>query len=299
MCWGGTVCLDGTLKIVAERIGKESFIARVAKLVEEAQTSKPPVQKLADKVASVFVPIVIVISLLSGLVWFLTGPQPVLIHSLMAFVAVLIVACPCALGLATPTAIMVGTGRGAEMGILIKNTDALEKARKVTSVIFDKTGTVTAGIMKVVDVIPYANQSTDHLLELASAAEIYSEHPIAKAIVNEAKLRGISPERSKYVEFRNYPGNGVSISLIRNNENMMVRVGKYEFVAGERSSGKDGFEALVVKRANELASTVLYVSENLQMVGAILLSDYVREGVREAVERLKKNECESISPDGG
>lgn len=285
---GGTVCLDGNLKIVAEKVGKDSFIARVAKLVEEAQTSKPPVQKLADKVASVFVPIVIVISLLSGLIWFLTGPQPVLIHSLMAFVAVLIVACPCALGLATPTAIMVGTGRGAEMGILIKNTDALEKARKVTCVILDKTGTVTAGVMRVVEVIPYPNQSDDYLLQLACAAEIYSEHPIAKAIVEEAKSRGISPRQNEYVNFKNHVGNGVSINFVKNNENRTIRVGKYDFVTGGVSEVKESFQSLVANRATELASTVLYVSENFQMVGAILLSDYIREGVDKAVQRLKK-----------
>jgi len=285
---GGTVCLDGNLKIVAERVGKESFIARVARLVEEAQTSKPPVQKLADKVASVFVPVVIGISLLSALAWFLAGPQPVLIHSLMAFVAVLIVACPCALGLATPTAIMVGTGRGAEMGILIKNTDALEKARKVTAVILDKTGTVTAGVMTVVDTVPYASQTSDHLLELASAAEIYSEHPIAKAVVEEARTRGISPQRRDHVEFKNHAGNGVSISFTENNQNMVVRVGKYNFVIDEGSGVNDDFKMLVEDRASELASTVLYVSKNFQMVGAILLSDYLREGVNDAVEKLKK-----------
>ena len=285
---GGTVCLDGTMTIEAEKVGKESFVARVAKLVEEAQTSKPPVQRLADKVASVFVPSVIVIALVSAAIWALFGPAPLLIHSLMTFVAVLIVACPCALGLATPTAIMVGTGRGAEMGILIKNSETLEQARKITSIVFDKTGTLTVGEMRVVETILFDGATENDLLKLAALAEIHSEHPIAKAVVVEAKHRGLLIQPNGNYGFKNSAGKGVEISLRDSVGQKTIRVGKLEFVS-DSSSGKleKECEVKVSQRIDELAATVLYVSVDSQILGAILVSDYVRDGAVEAVKAIK------------
>ncbi len=285
---GGTVCLDGTMTIQAEKVGKESFVARVAKLVEEAQTSKPPVQRLADKVASVFVPSVIVIALVSAAIWALFGPAPLLIHSLMTFVAVLIVACPCALGLATPTAIMVGTGRGAEMGILIKNSETLEQARKITSIVFDKTGTLTVGEMRVVETILFNGATENDLLKLAALAEIHSEHPIAKAVVVEAKHRGLLIQPEGNSGFKNFTGKGVEISLRDSVRQKTIRVGKLEFVS-DSSSGKleKEFEVKVSQRIDELAATVLYVSVDSRILGAILVSDYVRDGAVEAVKAIK------------
>ncbi len=286
---GGTVCLDGVMTIKAEKIGKESFITRIASLVEEAQTSKPPVQRLADKVASVFVPSVIVAALVSATLWALLGPSPILVHSLMAFVAVLIIACPCALGLATPTAIMVGTGRGAEMGILVRSSESLEQARKVTSVVFDKTGTVTAGEMRVVDTVLLDSVSEDALLRLAAYAEVNSEHPIAKAIVDEVKHRGLTVSPSMSSAFRNYAGKGVELNLRDSDGGSVVRVGKLEFV--KELTGSQSADSAVGKvdlRTKELAATVLYVSRGEKLLGAILVSDYLRDGAVEAIKQVKK-----------
>jgi Cu+-exporting ATPase len=291
---GGTVCLDGTMTIQAEKVGKESFIARVAKLVEDAQTSKPQVQRLADKVASIFVPTVIILALVSAAAWAIFGPAPQLIHSLMAFVAVLIVACPCALGLATPTAIMVGTGRGAEMGTLIRDSDTLEQARKITSVVFDKTGTITAGEMRVVEIIAANGIAEGDLLRLAAVAEVHSTHPLARAVVDEAKLRGLKFDFDDDNSFKSLSGQGVERTLRENAVEMTVRVGKVEFVSGEQLESLDtGLQTKVLQRAQDLTASVLYVSSQKghdgkkEILGAILVSDYVREDASATVAKIK------------
>jgi P-type Cu+ transporter len=285
---GGTVSLDGVLTIRAEKIGKESFINRIAALVEEAQTSKPPVQRLADKIASVFVPSVISVALLTAALWAIFGPAPVLVHTLMAFVAVLIIACPCALGLATPTAIMVGTGRGAEMGILVRSSEALEQARKITSVVFDKTGTVTVGEMRVVEIIVLDGTSADDLLALAALAEANSEHPIAKAVVDEARHRGLTLGRNITSGFRNYAGKGVEVNIKDSGGTVLVRVGKLEFMP--EIVGNAATRAAtdrVSNRASELAATVLYVCRGPSIIGAILVSDFLRESAVESIRAVK------------
>ncbi len=286
---GGTVCLDGVLTVKAEKIGKDSFITRIAGLVEEAQTSKPPVQRLADKVASVFVPAVIVAALVAATAWALLGPSPVLVHSLMAFVAVLIIACPCALGLATPTAIMVGTGRGAEMGILVRSSEALEQARKITSVVFDKTGTVTVGEMRVVETIPLNGIAENELIGLAALAEANSEHPIARAVVDEAKHRGLTIGSNISSGFKNFAGRGVQINVTDSADAAEVRVGKLEFVA-ENANGEARRSAAerVDGRSTELAATVLYVSRRDSILGAILVSDFVRDSAVETINSVRK-----------
>ncbi len=285
--FGGTVSLDGSMTIKAEKVGKDSFITRIANLVEEAQTSKPPVQRLADKIASVFVPTVILTALISAAAWALFGPEPILIHSLMTFVAVLIVACPCALGLATPTAIMVGTGRGAELGILIRNSESLEQARKITSVVFDKTGTLTVGEMRVVETIRQDGVSEEELLKLAAAAEANSEHPIAKAVVDEAAHRELASVSNSGSNFRNFAGQGVELTLKRPDGESTLRVGKLDFVAGSVSAD-DTFQQEVARSTKELAATVLYVSRDNEVLGAILVSDYIRDGSVDTVKAIRK-----------
>ncbi len=286
---GGTVCLDGVLTVKAEKIGKDSFISRIAGLVEEAQTSKPPVQRLADRVASIFVPAVIAIAVVTAIVWAIFGPAPVLVHSLMAFVAVLIIACPCALGLATPTAIMVGTGRGAEMGILIRSSEVLEQARKITSVVLDKTGTVTAGEMRVAETISLDGMGENDLLRLAALAEVNSEHPIAKAVVNEAKHRGLTVGSNISSGFKSYPGKGVEIHVRDSNESAVVRIGRLEFAAELASEKvKKSAAERVYSRAEEIAATVLFVSRGTDVLGAILVGDYLREGTLESIKAIKK-----------
>ncbi|HUI30847.1 MAG TPA: heavy metal translocating P-type ATPase [Candidatus Acidoferrales bacterium] len=300
---GGTVCLDGTILIQAEKVGKESFVARVAKLVEEAQTSKPHVQRLVDRVASVFVPVVIVVAVISAAAWAIFGPPPV--HALMAFVAVLIVACPCALGLATPTAIMVGTGRGAEMGTLIRDSDTLEQARKITSVIFDKTGTLTVGEMKVVEIIPFVGDpeagnkiSEDDLLRLSAVAEAHSTHPLGKAVVEEARRRGLNHallenNSTENTSFKSFTGKGVEKITREDAGQRVLRVGKLYFVfPGEMPNSK--FQEKVLQRMQELTASVLYVSSRCapsdkpEILGAVLVSDYVRDDAASTVNRVKR-----------
>jgi hypothetical protein len=197
------------------RLGKDTLLAQIIHLVEQAQGSKAPVQRLADKIAAIFVPVVIVLALLVFAFWWSFGdsfgplPTTPFLFALMAFISVMIIACPCALGLATPTAIMVGTGKGAEMGILIKGGEALEQAEKLDTIVFDKTGTLTSGKPEVADVLlsPGAVLDTDHLLVLAGSLEKNSEHPLAQAVVSEVKKRGLRLETLS--DFEALPGFGV------------------------------------------------------------------------------------------
>ena len=163
------------------------MLAQIIKLVEDAQGSKPPIARLADRIASYFVPAVMGIALLTFIVWFSLGPEPALTYALLNFVAVMIIACPCALGLATPTSIMVGTGKGAEMGVLIRTGDALETAHKLTTIVLDKTGTITKGAPSVTDIIPAEGYNEEEILGLAASAEKFSEHPLGRSDPQQSK----------------------------------------------------------------------------------------------------------------
>ena len=204
---GGSVNRTGTFTFRATRVGSSTVLARIIRLVEEAQGSKAPIQRLADRVASVFVPVVLVIAAITFAVWLVFGPSPSFAHALVSAVGVLVIACPCAMGLATPTAIMVGTGRGAELGLLVRSAAALELLHKASTVVFDKTGTLTKGQPVVTDVIPAPGIASDDVLALAAAVEQGSEHPLGEAIVSHAKSRGLSmPAVSEFVAV---PGHGV------------------------------------------------------------------------------------------
>ena len=204
---GGTINGTGTLVMRAERVGGETLLAQIVRMVSEAQRSRAPVQKLADRVAGYFVPVVVLIAVLTFVVWAVVGPQPRMAHALLNAVAVLIIACPCALGLATPMAIMVGTGRGATAGILVKNAEALETLEKVDTVVVDKTGTLTEGRPKVVAVVTAPGFDEPAVLRIAATLERASEHPLAAAILARAKERGIGPGESG--EFQSRTGKGV------------------------------------------------------------------------------------------
>ncbi|HXX53266.1 MAG TPA: heavy metal translocating P-type ATPase, partial [Thermodesulfovibrionales bacterium] len=205
--FGGTVNRAGSFKFRATRVGKETALGQIIRLVEEAQGSKAPIQRLADKVASIFVPVVICIAIATFVIWFLLGPKPSFAPSLMNFIAVLIIACPCALGLATPTAIMVGTGKGAEKGILIRDAEALELAQKIEAIVLDKTGTITKGEPEVVDIMSFNGFGIDEILRYAASAEKVSEHPLAQAIVRKAEEKGVGLSEPR--EFLAIPGGGV------------------------------------------------------------------------------------------
>ena len=208
---GGTLNQSGTLRFRATRIGEETVLAQIVRLVEEAQGSKAPIQRLVDQIAAVFVPIVIAVAGLTALVWWIFGPEPRFAHAVTTFVAVLIIACPCALGLATPTAIMVGTGRGASRGILIKSAQALETAQRVDVVAFDKTGTLTVGRPEVTDWLTCAGIGEDEVLRLVASAELRSEHPLATAVVEHAVKKGLA--LSEPASFEAIAGRGVHATV--------------------------------------------------------------------------------------
>jgi Cu+-exporting ATPase len=205
---GGTVNGTGTFVMRAERVGSETLLAQIVRMVSEAQRSRAPVQRLADVVSGWFVPTVIAVAVVTFAVWAIYGPEPRLAHALVNAVAVLIIACPCALGLATPMSIMVGTGRGAEVGVLIRNAEALETMEKVTTVVVDKTGTLTEGKPKLVTVEPAPGVDAGTLLRLAASLESVSEHPLAAAIVAGAAERGAAPRGVS--EFASSTGKGVT-----------------------------------------------------------------------------------------
>lgn len=277
---GATVNGTGYFLFRATRVGKDTVLAQIIRMVEDAQGSKAPIQRLADRVAAVFVPAVIAISFVTFLVWLITGPEPSFNFALLNFVAVLVIACPCALGLATPTAIMVGTGRGAELGILIKGGEVLERAGKLDVVVFDKTGTLTWGKPVVTDVIPVDGKGEDELLSVAAAVERGSEHPLAETLVEEAKSRGLVLAQA--MGFQAFPGRGVA-ALIDGGE---VRLGNAAFMA-ESGVSSPALE----ERAEELAGegkTVVFTAVDGEVSGMIAVADTIKPMAAEAVRALRE-----------
>jgi Cu+-exporting ATPase len=283
--FGATLNKSGYLKFEATKIGKETALAQIIRLVEEAQGSKAPIQKLADRVSAVFVPIVIIIAVITFFVWYFLIPLPVpagmssFTRALINMVAVLVIACPCAMGLATPTAVMVGTGKGAEMGILIKSGEALERAGKITTVIFDKTGTITRGQPSVTDIIVKKYRGGENeLLRLTASVEKGSEHPLGEAIVAEAGNRSlilIDPQR-----FHNHAGLGVDAYI----ENMHITVGNQRLME-EQSIGISGFET-EINQLQHQAKTIIFVAIDDVVKGIIGVADTVKESSKQAVGKL-------------
>ncbi len=280
LVFGGTVNKEGSLKIRATKIGKDTALAQIIRLVEEAQGSKAPIQRLADKVASVFVPVVISIALVTFAIWYIFGPEPAFTRALMNFIAVLIIACPCALGLATPTALMVGTGKGAERGILIRDAEALEMAHKIEVVVLDKTGTITKGTPEVVDIVVVDELSHNKLMEIAATAESVSEHPLAKAVVEKAKEMGISIGQPD--EFEAIPGGGIR-----------AKVGVYEVLIGnpellEKQSIDLTPAKEVVEEKSKEGKTSVVVAVDGKVHGVLAIADAIKESSVEAVKQLKE-----------
>lgn len=279
---GGTVNLTGAFRMRAERVGAETALAQVVRMVQEAQGSKAPIQKLADRVAGVFVPAVIVIALVTFGVW-LFATEAGFTESLVRLVAVLVIACPCALGLATPTAVMAGTGRAAGRGILFRSSEALERARDLSVVVLDKTGTITMGrptVRSVVDAGLSDARPIDEVVRLAASVEALSEHPIARAVVREAEARGLSP--SAVEDFEAVPGRGVQ-----------GRVGGHVVAVGTRAY-MDRLPVDVpsewLRRAAEIergAQTPLWVAVDGEVGGLIGVADAVKEGSADAVASLR------------
>jgi len=284
---GATLNKLGLIKFEATKVGKETALARIIKLVEDAQGSKAPIQKLADQVSAVFVPIVIVISLITFAVWYFIVPltnyqfsdSPFTI-ALINMVAVLVIACPCAMGLATPTAIMVGTGKGAEIGVLFKNSEALERAGKVNVVVLDKTGTITKGQPAVTDIITnHELRITNHeLLRLAASVEKGSEHPLGEAIWAEATTRGLT--LAEPVGFKAQPGFGVQAEV----ESRSVMVGNKKMFA-EKNIHIADFESEISRLQSE-AKTAMLVAIDNQFAGIIAVADTIKESSKSAIADL-------------
>jgi P-type Cu+ transporter len=276
---GASINKNGAIQYKATKVGNDTALAQIIKLVEDAQGSKAPIAKMADIISGYFVPVVISIAILSALAWyFFAGETGV--FSLTIFISVLVIACPCALGLATPTAIMVGTGKGAEHGVLIKSGVALETAHKVKTVVFDKTGTITEGKPKVTDVITVNGLSEEYLLQLAASAEKGSEHPLGEAIVKGAEDKGLIFKKLDY--FKAIPGHGIEVkidelNLLLGNRKLMV----------ERNISLGDLEETSNQLAGE-GKTPMYVAIDNQIAGIIAVADTVKENSKKAIEQLHK-----------
>lgn len=294
---GATINQDGLLKVKASKVGKDTFLSQVIKMVEQAQGTKVPIQEFADRVTGIFVPIVIGIAALTVLAWvvFPSLMQPLieagtflpwvnpnlgsLTLAIISMVAVLVIACPCALGLATPTALMVGSGKGAENGILIRSGESIQSLKEVKVVAFDKTGTLTKGKPEVTDVISILGNSDIDILRLAAAVEYASEHPLAKAVVNHARDRGIEklPEVTDFLTIR---GKGVQGNI----DNQQVLIGTKRLMVEEGVNVQD-IESQISRLESE-AKTTMIVASDSKVIGAIAMADTLKEESIEAITAL-------------
>ncbi len=282
---GATVLVSGGLVIRAERVGADTVLARIVQMVAEAQRSRAPIQALADKVAGIFVPVVVAVSVITFIVWGLFGPPPQLAHALVNAVAVLIIACPCALGLATPMSIMVATGKGAQSGVLIRNARAIERLEKVTAVVVDKTGTITEGRPRLtaVGLLPDAGMAEDALLRLVASIERASAHPLSAAIVAAARDRNLTLAEPEEVE--SVTGAGLKGKV----EGRRLVIGKAAFVAAETGQEIAGLSDRPELRARlEAGATVVYVGLDGRPVAWLAIADPIRPTSRAAVEALQR-----------
>jgi len=276
---GGTVNGPGSFVMRTERVGRDTLLGQIVNMVAEAQRSRAPIQGLADKVAGVFVPVVLAVSMLTFILWMWLGPEPKLAHAIVNAVAVLIIACPCALGLATPMSIMVGVGRGAQVGVLVKNAEALERLEKVTTLVVDKTGTLTEGKPKLMDVLPTGGFEAKEFLRLAASLEQNSEHPLAAAIVMGAKEKGVALETAK--DFRSVTAGGVFGTIA----GRTVMIGKPDFLRNEKIIGLEPLEAMAVKLQEE-GKTAMFVAIDGKPAGILAVADPIKSTTAEAVRDL-------------
>jgi Cu+-exporting ATPase len=275
---GATINGTGSLVIQADKIGKDTLLSQIVKMVSEAQRSRAPIQKLADQVSSVFVPTVIIASIITFFIWYFYGPGPSLAYAVINAVAVLIIACPCALGLATPMSIMVATGKAAGLGVLFKNAESIEQMEKVDTLVVDKTGTVTEGKPKLVSVTSLSSQSEDKILELAASLETSSEHPLAAAILNGAKEKNIAIKETK--NFNSITGKGVEADID----------GQKVFLGNKALFSKIEFTKSISDKADELRAlgqTVMFVGSENEIFGFIGVADPIKSTSKEAIARLR------------
>lgn len=276
---GGTLNGTGSFVMLAERVGSDTLLGQIVNMVAEAQRSRASVQRLADQVAGIFVPVVIAVSVLTFVAWMWFGPEPRLAYAFVNAVAVLIIACPCALGLATPMSIMVGVGRGARNGILFRNAEALERLEKVTTLIVDKTGTLTEGRPELTDVTPSIGIDEQHLLRLAASLEQASEHPLAASIVQGAKGRSLLLEPVD--NFHSVTGGGV-VGHVAGHE---VMVGNADFLRDEKITELESLEAVATKLQRQ-GKSVVFVALDSSAAGLIAVADPIKSTTEEAVRQL-------------
>lgn len=273
--FGATINKNGVLRIKATKVGKDTVIAQIIKLVEDAQSSKAPIARLADIISGYFVPVVIVIAIVSAILWYISGAS--FVFALKIFISVLVIACPCALGLATPTAIMVGTGKGAEHGILIKSGEALETLHKITTIVFDKTGTITEGKPKVTDMISANGFDEERLLQIVASAEKLSEHPLGEAIVAAAKENNL--ELSEASQFEAISGHGIEAEI----DGQKVLVGNKKLMSDR------GIEIGLLAEAERLSDEVktpMFVAIDGKFAGIIAVADVIKPNSKRAIELL-------------
>ncbi len=276
---GGTLNGPGSFVMRAERVGSDTLLGKIVNMVAQAQRSRAPIQGLADKVAGIFVPVVLAVSAVTFALWMWLGPEPKLAHAIINAVAVLIIACPCALGLATPMSIMVGVGRGAQEGVLVKNAEALERLEKVTTLVVDKTGTLTEGKPKLIDVLPIAGFDAKEFLRLAGSLEQNSEHPLAAAIVRGAKEKGVIFAAVK--DFRSVTAGGVLGTVA----DRAVLIGKPDFLRDEKIAGLEALEDLAVKLQEE-GKTAMFVAVDGKPAGILAVADPIKSTTAEAIRDL-------------
>lgn len=280
---GATLNKNGSFTFKATKVGKDTALAQIVKLVEEAQGSKAPIQHLADKISGIFVPIVILIALATFTVtFFVAGFTPALI----SMVAVLVIACPCALGLATPTAVMVGTGKGAENGILIKGAGHLQNAQRITTVVLDKTGTITKGKPEVTDIISFGNLKEEELLQIAATAEKGSEHPLGEAIVKGAKEKGLALKEA--IHFQAVPGHGIQVEV----DGRHVMIGNKKMMLDHQIDIQNA--ASKMEKLESEGKTAMYIAIDQTLEGIIAVADTVKETSAEAIRQLKKMHIEVV-----
>jgi Cu+-exporting ATPase len=277
---GGTRNTDGTIDIAATAVGSQTALSQIARLVEQAQASKPPIQKLADRISGIFVPAVMGIAIVTWVAWYVVGPEPRALFATVAFASVLIIACPCALGLATPTAILVGTGRGAQAGILFRNANAIEEARRVTLVLLDKTGTITEGKPRLTDRVHVSGVRDEDLLGTAAALEQGSAHPLGRAIVDAAREKGIAPPAVE--AFASKTGLGISGTI----QGRRAVVGNASFFEQEGIDFSAVDEELA--RFGDEGKTPLLVGSDGKLLGVLAVADREKPSSKDAIRRLRE-----------
>jgi Cu+-exporting ATPase len=284
--FGATLNKTGSFRFQATKVGKDSALSQIIRLVQDAQGSKAPIQRLADVIASYFVPIVFAIALSTFAVWWAFGPAPAITFALLNTVAVVIIACPCALGLATPTAIMVGTGKGAEYGVLIRGGESLETAHKINIVMLDKTGTITEGKPSVTDILTTDGFSADDLLRLAASAERGSEHPLGESIVQEAQSRGLPLAEATH--FQAVPGHGIEAQV----EGRRLVLGNLKLMQ-DQNLALNGL-APKSETLSQEGKTPMFVAVDGQVAGVIAVADTLKPGASDAIAELHRMGLEVV-----